>query len=339
MTTMDDQRLAELIRATDPIAGAQPPAAADYTAVREQIMQMDALPVARRRRWHRALRARSTWIAPVVAVAATVAVVAIAASAGLWRGPTPLESTAATPPASSTPGVPLRVPMADLVGTWQITDSGTALDGAAFAISEWELTVMIDCGPVTAWWSPGSRALVTSAWWAYDGQCLDEYGFSDDIPEVEPLTRVAAYERSPRGWLLVDATGAAVAELRPIDVEATPWAEWHELRFRVDPEEWVFPPLADGLRPAAAGDLLGTWRREGTDEPGVTIADGTWTNNGCHGGSATFAVEPRGFLVTHTFATSADLCMPADTELRNGYAGFDGDVLVINDMRLERIGD
>lgn len=342
MTTTDDPRIADLVRAADPIAGAPAPDAGDYTALRERIMAEGASSPEARASRPRTPTARrlASWVAPALAVAATVAVVAIAASALLWRAPTPVDTTAATPPPSATPSGSVRVPITDLVGAWEISGTGTALDGRSMAITEWELTVEIECGPVTTWWAAGSRAWVTSMWWAADGKCIDEHAYGDDIPAIEPLTRVVAYERSGDGWRLTDGADATVAELTPQKISASPWADWHPLRFDVDdPGAWTFPALAEGLTPATAQDLVGTWRTVGTDDPGATFTGTTWTNNGCHGGTAAFAVEPGGFFVTHGFAMNADLCTPADTLFRSGFAGFDGDILVIDALRLERVGD
>ena len=341
MTTTDDPRLADLVRAVDPIAGAPAPDAVDYTALRDRIMAEGASSPQARASQPRTPTARrlASWVAPALAIAATIAVVAIAASAVLWRTPTPVDSTAATPRASAAPGGPVRVPITDLMGAWEISGTGTSLDGRSMAITERQLTVMIECGPVTAWWQPGIRAWVTSAWWAYDKECADEYGAGDEIPAVAPLKLAVSYERSGDGWKLADPSGSTVAELMPQDIDSSPWADWHPLRFDVDPRAWVFPVLAEGLRPATDREMVGTWRREGTDEPGVTIGDSTWTNNGCHGGTAAFTVEPGGFFVTHSFVLLLSWCRPADTDLRTGYAGFDGDILVIDDLRLERVGD
>lgn len=232
----------------------------------------------------------------------------------------------------------VTIPAAGLRGAWTVEDTGTAFDSRPLFITSSGITVTAECGTAGLDWGAGPTAIVI------DGPVLFSAGCATtDRPDLEFagrfdwLTRAIAYERAGDGWRLTGDSGEVVATLAPFESARTSWEkEWPDSAFVRDRDAFDFPALAEGLSPVTLDALQGTWVREGTREPGMTIRANRWENNGCHGGGAVFRVDDGGFVVTHSFLMSSVQCAPADTLLRSGYGGFDGDVLVVGSDRLVR---
>ncbi len=302
----------------------------------------------------------------LVGLTAGLAIVATSVLSGCAGSATPETDGLATAPDSSfSPSDPLFTPApaaqaaagelspaAGLIGLWTVSGAAGEQDGTwvRFAAEQMssDVTVFRSCGELFLDWAATATRIVVGGVGGSQA-CFTQPDGSMAAPDAPWLLAARGFSAEGTGWVLLDASGAAVAHLAPAggalpnppaDISpsliAPPVIDDHtraQLRRAA--------PLPDGVTAATAADLVGTWRS--TDwaahtpaaAPGIPLptgypqqatitfgADGTLAVLDCHSAAArqvqptptTSAAVPwvgdGSDFATPGFASDSSLCAP-----------------------------
>jgi len=192
-----------------------------------------------------------------------------------------------------------------LVNLWRV--SGAEGEGADtwLRVDATDFQLWRDCGITSGNWQSNGRLFEASTW-AADTACVP----SMTVPWLES---VASFRVIDGGWELTDATNEVVATLTidaapaPIPTAADFFAQPPVITDATRAALRQSVPLAEGLVPATADNLIGRWVPQGIDvsemaeEPYVSFTqNGVWQgSDGCTGNGGTWAGADDGtFLAT-----------------------------------------
>ena len=278
-----------------------------------------------------------------------------------------LTGCAASEAGTDGPSIPPRTPAPDatpiasvdlgeapdplgLVNLWRVSGAeGEGVD-TWLRIDAGDFQLWRDCGITSgAWQSNGN--LFEASTWAADTACVP----SMTVPWLES---VASFRTSDPGWELTDMAGDVVATLTidgapaPIPTAADFFTQPPVITDATREAMRQAVPLAEGLVPAAADDLVGRWAPVGIDvseapeEPYVVFtSNGTWRgSDGCNGNGGSWAGADDGSFLATTGPSTLMGC-GGFSVVSVGQAqsiAIDGDVLSFFDadgievMQLER---
>ncbi len=167
-----------------------------------------------------------------------------------------------------------------LVGEWQVVEA----DGDAPGTVVWingagpqgqTITVFRECGPLLVEWAGTVNGLVTGAVGGAQTCFLGPDGDQPmDVPGISWLTGMHSFRAlgDGDGVEMLGVDGESLAQLEPAIKTPAAAADWYPPGYRptADEESKVAlrlpTPLAEGLLPASADDLLGTWTPVGIAE-------------------------------------------------------------------------
>ncbi|WP_157437305.1 hypothetical protein [Actinoplanes subtropicus] len=285
-----------------------------------------------------------------------------------WRGAVAmigvLALAACAAPRSDAPGPSGSAPVtrlghqrpSDLVGLWRVQARGEEA-GAILRLGQ-DLSIWRRCDDLFGEWAADAAGGFLGETNGYSYECGGPKVTAPPKPEfptpapADWLLRAVAYRVDGANRLLLDDQGGIVARLTP---SGEPSA-----RHVVVPELYARPVLDDALRrqlapapalpaklrPATAGELVGTWRPAvagANPRQYVTIkADRSWeASDGCNGQEGRWIVDEPGAVLTIGGGSTAVGCAGQDKAPRFGLArgaGFDGTTLVLIDAQGKEVG-
>ncbi len=225
-----------------------------------------------------------------------------------------------------------------LVGLW-VVDAPDEEDGALLQIGSSEdpasLALWRDCGSSSGTWVAAGTALLMEPWDIATG-CTPEFD-----AEAAWLVDTRGYAVDGETVSLLDADGDALATLTT-DTEHGSGSIDGPSRPELDDAQLAaldeVPPVPDGVDPAGADDLVGTWVPGGDAAPEAEItlaADGTYTgSDGCNGTSGRWAQGQDGRLLVTAGVSTMMACdgMHLVGLAMAAWAEVDGDTLTLYDV-------
>ena len=281
----------------------------------------------------------------LVAVAVAAALLAACASSSKVAGSSP--SSPATAPASFVPSP--ADPLA-LVGSWLLDAPGVP-SGTVLRLGD-DLSLWSDCGYLDGSWAADHAGLFVGQLWGGDGACMTSV--SSQGPTPAWLAKVVAFKLDGTGAVLLDASGALVATLRPgghptagpnlLPSLADPPTVTDQLRASLAPAV----PLPAGLVAARPSQLIGYWVSAANPNlrgDADLAADGSWQGtDGANSAGGRWSAAPDGELVVAAGPSTAMGCAPeACADVNNWFvqasrAAFDGSTLVLLDAAGKETG-
>jgi hypothetical protein len=225
-----------------------------------------------------------------------------------------------------------------LVGLW-VVDAPDEEDGALLQIGSSSdpasLTVWRECGSSSGTWVAAGSALLMEPWDVATA-CTPEV----DV-ETPWLADTRSYAVDGETVSLLDAGGGELATLTP-DSQHEAGSTDGPARPELDDTQLTAldeaPPVPDGVEPAAADDLVGTWVPGGDAAPEAEItldADGTYTgSDGCNGTTGRWAQGEDGRLLVTAGVSTMMACdgMHLVGLAMAAWAEVDGDTLTLYDV-------
>jgi hypothetical protein len=293
---------------------------------------------------------------------AAVVLVAALALAGCAAAPTsrdqPRSATESAPTADSAPVAAVSMGEAPdplgLVNLWRVAGADGESGNTWLRIDAYDFQLWRDCGITSGTWRASGHMFAASTG-AADAACAPTM----DVPWLESIVSFRAVDG---GWELTDSAGDVVAALT---IDGAPEVIPTAAGFFTQPpvvtdatrETLRQPaPLAEGLVPATAEDLVGRWEPVGYDltniveQPYVRFTTiGTWkaVDGVCGGGVGNWTADGYGaFIAPPSSFHSLVLCpnVPVSGSVEGtSLVALDGDVLRLLDidgvelMELERV--
>jgi hypothetical protein len=280
--------------------------------------------------------------------------VVMAGAAVLVAGCASSSKVAGTPPSSSAIApasfVPSPADPVALVGSWLLDAPGVA-SGTVLRLGD-DLSLWSDCGYLDGSWVADHAGLFAGQLAGGDPGCMTSV--SSQGPTPAWLAEVVAFRLDGTGAVLLDASGAVAATLRPgghptagpnlLPSLADPPTVTDQLRARLAPAA----PLPPGLVAARPSQLVGHWVSAANPNlrgDADLAADGSWQGtDGANGNGGHWSAAPDGELVVAAGATTAVGCGPdqcADVDdwfEQASRAAFDGSTLVLLDATGKETG-
>jgi len=281
----------------------------------------------------------------LVAVAAVTVLVAGCASSSKVAGSPP--SSSAVAPASFVPSP--ADPLA-LVGSWLLDAPGVA-SGTVLRLGD-DLSLWSNCGYLDGSWAADHAGLFVGQLWGGDGSCMSSVPSQGPTPAW--LAKVVAFRLDGTGAVLLDASGAVAATLRPgghptagpnlLPSLADPPTVGDQLRASLAPTA----PLPPGLAAARPSQLIGYWVSAANPNlrgDADLAADGSWQGtDGANDAGGRWSAAPDGELVVTAGPSTAMGCAPEacadvnDWFVQASRAAFDGSTLVLLDASGKETG-